>query len=248
MKKFRGFTLAEVLIVITIIGVVAVLTLPMLIENIDDRIMESQNKKAKAVLASGIKMLTAQNGSPYLKDTRLKRCGENSECIAAEMKKVFKITDDSITSPDAFRTSYLQNEDSENEFNAWDPREGINYAFLTADGAIYGIYDNASDRESLTVAFDANGTKNPNIGESDLCIAQFDETAQLITDGKTCSMNMNQNNKCDYNNLDACDQSSCNALVSSTAGCSYQYYYTLCRQGDPNCKPGVCRQVCKGSK
>lgn len=223
MKRFfKAFTLAEVLITITIIGVVAALTLPVLIENIDDRILETQNKKAKAVLANGIKLLTAQTNSPYIKDTQLKRCGDNPECIATEMKKVFKITEDSLTSPDTFgNIAYLQNEDDDREFNAWLPaRGGVNYAFLTADGAIFGIIDNTSDRESLTVAFDANGAKNPNTGEIDLCVVQFDETAQLATDGKTCSMNMNQLNKCSTTNLSACNQQQCSSLLGS-----FGYYY-----------------------
>lgn len=192
MKRFRGFTLAEVLIVITILGVVAALTLPMLIENIDNRIMESQNKKAKAVLASGIKMLTAQNGSPYLKDTNLKRCGDNSECIAAEMKKVFKITEDSITSPDTFNNmTYLMDEDGDREFNAWDPREGILYSFQTADGAIYGILSNKL-RTQLDIVADVNGAKNPNTKGSDLCLMRFDETAQLVMAESSCPKFFNE--------------------------------------------------------
>lgn len=226
MKRFfKAFTLAEVLITITIIGVVAALTLPVLIENIDDRILETQNKKAKAVLANGIKLLTAQTNSPYIKDTQLKRCGDNPECIATEMKKVFKITEDSITSPDTFNIDYFMDEDTDKSFKAWDSREGIVYAFRTSDGAMYGILNNAKPRDSLIVVSDANGAKAPNIGEKDLCVLIFDETAQLATDGATCSMSTKPPmGNCNANNLGACNESQCPRIPSYNSGSAWCHY------------------------
>lgn len=247
MKIKKAFTLAEVLITLAILGVVAALTLPVLFENIDNRVLESQYKKARAVLANGIKMLTAQTGgSVYLKDTQLKRCGDDRECIAAEMKKVFKVVEDNISSNSSFDTTYIFR-DGEEEPAIWqDPI--FDYVFSTADGMTFGIMKNADNRNNLVVIADINGVKNPNTAEEDLCSYVFDDTAQLLVSTSGCTMDTSLAAQCSEDNLSACDQAQCNALVSSSAECRYQYYYTLCKQGDPNCKPGVCQQVCKWSK
>ena len=55
MKKI-GFTLAEVLLTLAIIGVVSTMTVPSLISSIDDRELQAQAKKAYNTLQSAITM------------------------------------------------------------------------------------------------------------------------------------------------------------------------------------------------
>lgn len=45
MRKFDGFTLAEVLITLGIIGVVAALTLPALVQNYRNQVVETRLKR-----------------------------------------------------------------------------------------------------------------------------------------------------------------------------------------------------------
>ena len=68
-KSFKGFTLAEVLITLGIIGVVAAMTLPTLISNYQKRVYENQLKKAASVLSNGFKLMMAHDGVTELKDT-----------------------------------------------------------------------------------------------------------------------------------------------------------------------------------
>lgn len=235
MKRlFKGFTLAEVLITIAILGVVAAIVLPTVLNNIDDRVLETQNKKAKAVFANGIKMLTAQSGSPYLKDTQLKRCRADAECIATEIKKAFKVVDDSISSPKTFGIGYLENDESENEIYPWE-EDAVNYAFLTADGSMFGILFNDEDRNSLSIFFDANGEKTPNTAGRDLCLLTLDETAQLVGSDVTCpfDVQMEQAADCSTSNPSACTQAQCLSLpgrASMTMDCHYVWSGSGCRE------------------
>ena len=61
MDKFNGFTLAEVLITLGILGVVAAMTLPALVSKYKDKVLVSQAKKLYSETLNGIKMYTAKN-------------------------------------------------------------------------------------------------------------------------------------------------------------------------------------------
>lgn len=69
MKKFNnirrvGFTLAEVLITLGIIGVVASLTIPTLMQNADERANAAALKKTFSTLSSAYKLAEQEDGSP----------------------------------------------------------------------------------------------------------------------------------------------------------------------------------------
>lgn len=61
-KLSRGFTLAEVLITLGIIGIVAALTLPNLIANYRKKLVVNKLKHAYALLSEAIKLSEAENG------------------------------------------------------------------------------------------------------------------------------------------------------------------------------------------
>ena len=66
MKRFRGFTLAEVLITLAIIGVVAAISIPSVISNSQQQEFKTGLRKAVSVLNSAITMNMAIDGeSPY---------------------------------------------------------------------------------------------------------------------------------------------------------------------------------------
>lgn len=62
-KKFTGFTLAEVLITLGIIGVVAALTIPALIQNNKNQQIISKLQKAYATISQAIKLSEIDNGA-----------------------------------------------------------------------------------------------------------------------------------------------------------------------------------------
>jgi len=69
MRKKAAFTLAEVLITLGIIGVVAAMTLPTLIQNYQKRVYVTQLKKSVSVLSNGFRLMMAHDGVTELKDT-----------------------------------------------------------------------------------------------------------------------------------------------------------------------------------
>ena len=66
MKRLKGFTLAEVLITLAIIGVVAAISIPSVISNSQQQEFKTGLRKAVSVLNSAITMNIAIDGeSPY---------------------------------------------------------------------------------------------------------------------------------------------------------------------------------------
>lgn len=64
MKKFSGFTLAEVLIVLGIIGIIAEMTIPTLMQNFQEKVTVTQLKKAYSTLSQAYTMSVQENGTP----------------------------------------------------------------------------------------------------------------------------------------------------------------------------------------
>ena len=64
-KIKSGFTLAEVLITLGVIGVVAAITMPTLISHHRAKVFEAQLKKAYSSISNATRMLVAQGMSPY---------------------------------------------------------------------------------------------------------------------------------------------------------------------------------------
>ncbi len=80
MNKKLGFTMAEILLSLTIIGVVAVITLPSLMANINERTWNTQRKALYARMSQAIAMMPQVGG--YGKVTE--ESGSITEDTAAE--------------------------------------------------------------------------------------------------------------------------------------------------------------------
>jgi len=185
MKK-HAFTLAEVLITLGIIGVVAAITLPALMTNIQDRVKSSrvQNIKQKFSKATD-KMLSVSGMNGYdsteafvnelqnhLKLAKI--CDNNhlNECWPTENV----ILDDTgkewdITETKTGKTLKMKNDD----YHEWDDTMGI----ITADGTamilsynkkcdidtskpVKWTADNSTSTGCIAAVFDWNGAKKPN--------------------------------------------------------------------------------------
>ena len=102
MKKYTGFTLAETLIALAIIGVVAALTIPSLVEKYQERARVTALKKFYSVITQAVQMAVLEHGTPdmwgltddsspmavyvlpYLKHSKLCGTDEKSKCHTAQ--------------------------------------------------------------------------------------------------------------------------------------------------------------------
>lgn len=86
MRFKYGFTLAEVLITLGIIGVVAALTMPVLINKHRSMVLRNQFKAAHSLLTSATKLLVAEDISPYNVSTNVRvDLGERTKAYAKVM-------------------------------------------------------------------------------------------------------------------------------------------------------------------
>ena len=69
--RIGAFTLAEVLITLGIIGVVAAMTIPTLIKNYQKTVWVNQLKKSVSTIENGFKLMLADEGVDALRDTKL---------------------------------------------------------------------------------------------------------------------------------------------------------------------------------
>ena len=190
----KAFTMAEVLITLGIIGVVAALTMPVILSKVEDKVLESQSLKTQNILANGMRLLMAKETVNELKYTSLSAC-EDKECVKDIMHKTFSIiaevADDSKIVPQIYKF------DDGEEKSIWLDNEDIIYSFVTNDGAIYGVKTFDKGTSSLNIIADINGAKNPNRGAKDLCL-------YYVSNGGTGKESCAQMAKVETAETDAC--------------------------------------------
>ncbi len=147
MKK--GFTLAEVLITLGIIGVVAALTLPSLIQNYKEQATVTRVKKFYSVFSQAYAMAVQENGT--LDNWGLK----NSELYEDDDGNKIH-TDESLEQSDKFliiMSKYLNNAGYQKLHNTKGEEDTENTGYVLADGTqIVGIWlqpENCNDASDV---------------------------------------------------------------------------------------------------
>ncbi len=174
VPRKAAFTLAEVLITLGVIGVVAALTLPTLLAKYQDKVLETQRKKAETILANGYKKMLADN--EVFKITELPlytSCLETMDldCIKKEHKSVFVIMKDGVSGVDSWINlpEKYKDIDDTDLISPW--QSGGVYTFVTPDGFVYGMdleELSNTDSNNFRIYADVNGNKNPNTAGKDL--------------------------------------------------------------------------------
>ncbi len=128
MKK-RGFTLAEVLITLAIIGVVAAIAIPSVISNTQQQEFKTGLKKAVSVLNSAITMNMAIDGeSPY----------DNADLFNYLQRHM-----------SILKTEYLKWSSTYKRPSGQLVSTGVNFAFYTTDGMRFEFEDNGKMLQHL---------------------------------------------------------------------------------------------------
>ena len=169
-KKISAFTLAEVVIVVGIIGIIAEMTIPTLVQDMQERQIVTGLMKFNSTLQSAITMWKTEVGCNSDFGTCLSFEGyadNDPNAFLETIGKYFKITDKAI--------GYTNSKN-------WLPPETLDYygdeytgpygsvaktgsgngAFLLQDGITFSI-DYTSTNPALIIFYvDANGKKKPN--------------------------------------------------------------------------------------
>lgn len=180
MNFKKGFTLAEVLITLGIIGIVAALTLPSLIQKHQKQVWVNQLKKSIAVWENGMRMMLADAETDDLTNTEFWQYLQSSDgdysCTTGDpyttgnniLKKYFKILniqdtykeDQSICSFGEHPKAYVQ---LNGEPIGCDDCDAI--SIRMADGTLFGLWAHDADHNGNvgTLEIDVNGeNKGPN--------------------------------------------------------------------------------------
>ena len=170
-RKLKGFTLAEVLITLVIIGIIAAMTIPSLMNNTNEQELVVATKKAYSVLAQVYQRVVAENGeiNPQNLVSEAPQRSETVGKMFANQMNVQKICGLS-TNGDCFALSvykYFNGID----FSSFNEAEN-DYKIRLSDGMSLGIYiysdiEHVGSSEMLNSVigyayFDVNGDKKPN--------------------------------------------------------------------------------------
>lgn len=216
MKK--AFTLAEVLITLGIIGVVAAMTMPSLIQNARNRELESGLKKGASVIGQALNMYQAENGVPVTSDIGW------HELKPAIMKYLNVIADCGAGASDA-DTACIKNYGDVNKNsttyknfigkNSIDLTRFDDGQFVLSDGSMILINNSPDSTDpSVYVSIDVNGyNKRPNRLGQDLFMFQLDNEGKLLPMGAAGTAFYDENDA-------YCSKSSNNSL--NGAGCTYK--------------------------
>ncbi len=151
MKK-SGFTLAEVLITLVIIGVIAALTLGTVVSNTSKKQLESQIKKFHAQFAHAIELYMVDNNIENLDDVRDKVELENYQEF---IFNYLKVTSKCETSGDScFAEKYIISPDQE------PSEKPLGGGYKLADGSVFTMGQKLTTGFAF-VTFDVNGSKKP---------------------------------------------------------------------------------------
>lgn len=163
----RAFTLAEVLITLGIIGVVAAMTIPNLAKNIQDKQFKEAAKKAYSVASQAIQQMKTDNGGS------LDSYYGATKTFKPDFIKYFKVIKDCgwencVTSVAGVSDVYKTLEGSQYA-SSWRLDEG---QFVTSDGMFWGIENFTGPIILITV--DVNGyTQMPNVYGKDVFMFQI---------------------------------------------------------------------------
>lgn len=170
MRKL-GFTLAEVLITLGIIGVVAALTTPVLVQKTDSAKVGPKLQKARATFEVAAEMALADNSTSMLSNIINSNKTDSisySRALGNELEKYMKIT----YNPTRYDvSSYTGGTFSLGTFDRYDSDDGITY-WISTDGSVELVasdYANIPNNQLIgQIYVDINGPEPPNKVAKDL--------------------------------------------------------------------------------
>ena len=173
MKK--AFTLAEVLITLGIIGIVAAMTLPTLIGKYQKKQMVTQLKKAYTEISQLLKMSELDNGSMEYWDYTLSGEDFYYRYIKPYLKKVKEIPNREFKKYMVYKN--LNGTKCTGE--VWCTQGDSYYSYLS-NGVVLGVMSHPGQTVYKAVTIDVNGQKNPNQLVKDVFVFSISKTEKYL--------------------------------------------------------------------
>ena len=163
MTKRFGFTLAEVLITLAIIGVVAAMTMPTLINNTNGAQFKTAYKKALSVLSQAVVMNIALDDYDLAGTT----ANDDADDSISSVYKIFADRTNGALMSDTEQATYKVTiaDDGTEATGTAAAVSTDNYVFRFQDGIAFSFEKSAANCTEANPCYgwiDANGTKGPN--------------------------------------------------------------------------------------
>lgn len=155
---FKAFTLAEVLITLGIIGIVAAITMPTLIENHREKVTVTRLKKVYSILSQAYMSAFSENVSIAEWGLGERFSKEGAQAIAEKMIPYLKLSKDCGFEKGCFPNNTIYRYLSGTSWYRIDSSDRA-YKFILADGTLVAI-ESAETQGKIFV--DINGFKGPN--------------------------------------------------------------------------------------
>ena len=226
MKNLRAFTLAEVLITLGVIGVIAALTLPALIQKYQEKQTVVKLKKELSIFQQAYNMALQNYGTPDNWEIIGNRNAEGAKNIYDILSQYLKIAKNCEQNEGCFAQGYYKRVGGSDWTTIDDDFSGLKlHRFILADGTLAYIQTRSASCESngfecAFIGIDINGKNKPNTFGKDLFIfiltkngiiprgmqnttgSSFDDECKIkesgVTNGWACAAWVIYNENMDY--------------------------------------------------
>lgn len=208
----NGFTLAEVLITLGIIGVVAALTIPTLIQNHKKKVTVTQLKSTYSILTQAVDSAKIEHGDISTWDFEL----DNADFAKKYVLPYLKVVKTISGLDNAWRLKTLSKNGTDTVFISW-AHNPDDLVYIISNGAGITVKHFLDLRMDIVV--DINGAKGPNEIGTDGFVFEFSKANnQIVPVGITKDRNTLLNNSGGYgcireNNAQYYQGTYCGALI-----------------------------------
>lgn len=182
-KYKEGFTLAEVLITLGVIGIIAALTIPTLVQNYQKNQTLTQLKSVYSMLNNALDMSKPDNGTNvnnwYVpSDSEANASTYFAENYLLPYLKTSSTCGTNTSGNCLHRIGYLTNKTSPTKTFYNISGTSNQYSFILLNGAIvcvhvFNMADTAVGNSRVTIYVDVNGKKQPNIMGNDVFLIEL---------------------------------------------------------------------------